>query len=113
MGQQAVLDFLKKNGGSFLSCREVSKILSINHQSANASLGKLAKAGFIEMKIVSHKQGQPKRLYSYVSKDDHFEEALSEYQTLKAQSRFSMVPSAVVTNIMIIAELKKLGEMKR
>ena len=111
MGRKLVLDLLKKNSGQFLSASEISKEVGLNVQSTYSVLKRMLGAGEIQSKQFKVKQGPPKKLYGYLDKDDHFEDFLHLYHSLKAQSRFNFVSLNCFSNMMILKELKEIKEV--
>jgi len=111
MGQKEVLDILKRNPAKFFTVVEISKIAGSNVQTVYSLLKKLVNNDEIEFKQFLPKQGPPAKLYAYTKKNNHFEQTVSEYIKLKAENRFSFMPSDVLTNLMVVKEIKEMKEM--
>ena len=111
MGQKEVLDLLKKNHGQYFDAVDIRRIVGANIQTIYSILRRLEKTGDIHFKLFdSINQGTPKKLYAYVKKDDFFEQAVHQYKCLKAEPRFNFLPSDVLTNLIMIKELKEIKE---
>ena len=108
MSQRDVLVFLKKNTPNYFTPEEMGKILNLNIQSIHSSLKQLSKFNDVDCKAFLPKQGPPAKKYSFLKKDDYFEEALHIYKKLKSEERFGFMPSDVLSNLIIVKELKKI-----
>ena len=113
MGQQEVLLLLKKNPNKFFSVEEISKILGQNVQATYSAVKKLKGDDRVESKEVNYDRGPLKSFFRFFDKDNHFEAALDEFNTFKASNRFRFMPSEVLSNIMIVKELKELKELMK
>jgi len=110
MGKTDVLFILKKNNGQFFSAADISKFVGLNVQTTYAVLKKLHNSGDVDFKEFIPPQGPVRRLYGYTNRDDTFEFTLQQFQCMKKEERFGFMSSEVLSNLMVVKELKELNE---
>jgi len=110
MGAAEILGLLKKNIGTPLDSQTIARMTNVNIRTAYAVLEKLHIKGEVSFKVVKPLQGPKKKLYIYSQTDDYFEDTYKTLRTIKQDRRFFDYNPQLITNMMIVAELKKLNE---
>ena len=110
MGQYEIKRVLKDNPNTFLSARQVAELMGVSVQSVTKCLSKLIKDSDVNYKTIIGKSNSPIRVYQYTQTDDHFDQALHEFQILKNDQRMQTTNSDTIRQFQLIAELKKLNE---
>jgi len=108
VGKQDIFDFLKKNANVFFSSYDISRFLDINVQTATSGLKKLEKE--LSVKQIIGKKGTCHKttVYAFFNKDDYLEETIIEFNNLRQQPRFQFINADVISNLIIISNLKKI-----
>jgi len=112
MGQQDIRIILKQNPQTFLSAKEIATLANISIQTATKCLNKLIKDADIENKVVIGKTNVATKLYRFKTVNDYFVQALHEYKILQNDPTLQMMGAEAIRTLMLIAELKKLNEVK-
>jgi hypothetical protein len=109
MGQQEIINFLKKNKGKTYTTQEIAKRLNINLQAVYTSLRSLKNSEEI---VVEKKQGKTKlvtNLYSYTSNNNPVAETYKEVRGLISSPHFrDVIRSDLVVNMMVLNELRTI-----
>ena len=114
MGQQEVLELLKKNPGQYFDAGDIKKIVGSNIQTVYSILNKLEKSCDVKFKLFTVKnKGMPKKLYAYIKKDNFFEETMHQYHGFKAEPRFNFMPPEALAGLMAVKELKEIKEIMK
>ncbi|QDP57868.1 MAG: hypothetical protein Unbinned1693contig1002_12 [Prokaryotic dsDNA virus sp.] len=111
MSQEKIVKLLKSNPGTFLSIKEIGKILSIRVQTITSAIKKMEKFDEIHTKTITSAgvKGYTK-LYGFRIEDKPFEEVLNEFRQYRQQPRFSDISAVTIRDYMIITELRKIKE---
>jgi hypothetical protein len=113
MGQADIRGLLKQNPQSFLSAKEIAKLANISIQTATKCLNKLMKDADIENKIVIGQSNIATKLYRFKITNDYFVQALHEYKIMQSDPSLQNMGGETIRQLMMIAELKKLNEVKQ
>jgi len=106
-----VLEFLKSNLDNFFSAEEINKHIESNIQTTYAQLRNLIKSSDIVFKEVKAPSGFLMKTYCFNKQTDELQEALHELTYIKQQPKFQFTTSEVVSNLLILKELKKISKL--
>jgi predicted ArsR family transcriptional regulator len=109
MGQNEIIQILKKNGDKFFSADEIGRILEINKQSVRSSLKKLHAASDVVVTITVGKTNVPLKLYKY-SYHQNYDDVLEEFNIIRQMPKLKYLDTTAVTNLMLLKEMRKNGK---